>query len=413
MSRKELATLASNSWSNEHPAGGVVLRSGGAGAVRPGEAEVAPLGVGCGYRRVVAVIAAAAVVVIGGLQLLDARTASPVAAPGGRSVLGVGGLGHLTLPTLPEPAGLSPATAAVAPTPPPPEGLVAEPAPAPAPPKQLRQDAAPARQGGTWAVLVGIDDYPGTAYDLKSAVADAAEVDGALGRLGVPGENRLVLRNGQATAGNIRAALDWLVGHAGPDAVAVFFYAGHVRKVGSNQSDTEAMVTADNSTVTDATLAQSLKRLVATRAWIAVAACYGGGFTEVAAPGRVLTAAAPADELAYENQDFGRSYLVEYMVRRAIVQQKAAASVQTAFDYARSNIAKDYPSRAPVQFDWGTAPLDLRPGPPPASSPPPPPPSSKPPAKGGGTPSPGTQPSTPPTTAPQPCSDVGVANWGC
>ena len=249
---------------------------------------------------------------------------------------------------------------------PPPETFDEPAAPAPPPPPALRssQFAGVQPAGGTWAVMIGINDYPGTRYDLHSAVSDALDVNEALARMGVPGNNRLLIRDGQATAGTIRAAADWLRAHAGPDAVAVFFYAGHVRKVGGN---TEAIVGADGRLVSDAEIATILEDMQANRAWIGIAACYGGGFTEVLKPGRVLTAAASANEVAYENEQLGRSYLVEYMVRRAMIQNRASSSVEAAFAWARAELARDYPNRVPVQFDDDPAELDLRPPKPPAA----------------------------------------------
>ena len=233
-----------------------------------------------------------------------------------------------------------------------------------------------APSGGTWAVMIGINNYPGSNHDLRSAVADANDVDEALSRMGVPSDHRLVIRDGQATAGVITMAADWLVAHAGPDAVAVYFYAGHVRKLASS---TEAIIAADGRAVTDATLGEHLRPLRAAHAWIGIAACYGGGFTETLAAGRILTAAAGANSLAYENASFGRSYMVQFMVREAMIDQRAPGSVQDAFVYARAAIAKDHPGREPVQLDRHNGPLSLRPPgsptpparPAPAQSPPP------------------------------------------
>lgn len=329
--------------------------------------------------------------------------AAGAAEPGGGAAISAGGfenLGRLRLPPVEEAAAAA-EDIAVPPSPdpaaerivvPPPDAFAEEPpavAPPPPPVRHRVEGAQPS--SGTWAVIIGVNDYPGGRYDLRSAVADANDVNEALSRLGVVSSRRLLLRDGQATAGAIRSAVEWLVANAGPDAVAVFFYAGHVRKVGSG---TEELVGADGRTITDADLAGQLSRLEARRAWIAIAGCYSGGFTEVMRPGRVLTAAAPADQVAYENPNFGRSYLVEYMVRRAIIQDQASASVQTAFNYAREHIKKDYPNRVPVQFDSAGGPLDLRP---PGSRPSPQPSSSG--GSGGsgaGSGGGGGNPSTPP-----------------
>ena len=289
-------------------------------------------------------------------------------------------------PAPPPPAEAAPAAAAgetvMAP---PPERFEAPPAPAVAPAAQVRpaQFDAPAVSGsgtGTWAVVIGVNDYPGTGSDLRSAVNDADDVDLALAGMGVPAGQRLVLRNGQASAAGIREAVEWLVARAGPDATAVFFYGGHVRKLGVTS---EALVGADGGLVEDRELGGRLSRLPARKAWIAIAACYGGGFTELLAPGRILTGAAAAADLAYESSAFGRSFLVQYMVRRAMIEGRAPDSVQAAFAFAAAELAREHPGREPVQIDLSLAPLDLRPVP--AVATPPPPPLAPPP---------------PPTTAP-------------
>jgi hypothetical protein len=231
-------------------------------------------------------------------------------------------------------------------------------------------------------MIVGIDDYPGTRSDLRSAVADARDVDAALARYGVPGNRRVLVTDGQAGAATIAAGLDWLVAHASVDATVVFFYAGHVRKVGD---DSEAIVGADGRLVGDDEVAERLAGLQARRAWIGIAACYGGGFAEALGPGRILTAAADADSLAYENATYGRSYLVEYMVRRAMIEGAADDSVEQSFAWATDNLRRDHPDRVPFQIDDADGDLVLGvPGPPPAAPPADPPAREPPPANAPG-----------------------------
>lgn len=251
------------------------------------------------------------------------------------------------------------------------------PPPAPrSPPPQL---VSPAATGsGMWAVVVGIDDYPGSAHDLRFARNDAADVEAVLVRQGVAPEHRVHLADGQATAVNIGRALDWLTASAGPDATAVFFYAGHVRKLGST---TEALVGADGKLVTDVEVARRLRPLRAGRAWLVVAGCYGGGFTEALAPGRILTAAAGPNQLAFESTALHRSYLVEYLFRRAMLEGRAASSVEAAFAWAQAALRREHPNRVPVEYDQlaGDLSLALRASSPPPPPPPPPPPTTAPP----------------------------------
>ena len=128
----------------------------------------------------------------------------------------------------------------------------------------------------------------------------------------------------------------------------------------------EAIVGADGDHVLDGDVADILGSLEARSTWLGIAACYGSGFDDALAPGRVVTAAAAEEDLAYENSALGHSYLVEYMVRRAMLQAKAPGSVQEAFAWARGQIARDYPNRQPVIVDRAKGPvvLGVRPGPP-------------------------------------------------
>jgi hypothetical protein len=267
-----------------------------------------------------------------------------------------------------------------------------EPAAAPAAPPAALTAPAMSRQGGVWAVVIGIDDYPGRHSDLRASVADANEVDLALARYGVPGDRRLVLRDTQASSTTISDSLRWLVAHAAPDATVVFFYAGHVRKLSSR---TEAIVAADGNLVTDATMASLLAPLASHKVWIGMASCYGGGFDEVLAPGRILTGAADANSLAYENSSYGHSYLVEYMIKRAMNQGQAPNSIEQSFAWAADALHRDHPNRMPVEID--DLPGDLALGHAPPRATPPPAPTSG----GGGTGSGGSPP------PPDPGSDPG------
>ena len=285
------------------------------------------------------------------------------------------------------------------------------PARAAKPTKALPPAAGP-RDGGVWALMVGIDDYPGSDADLKAGTADAREVDSALAAYGVPGQRRVLLLDHQATADNIRSGLAWLAGRASADATVVFFYSGHVRQVTGDadrdgEATDEAIVASDGAPVYDGEVAGILRNVEARSVWLGIAGCYGSGFDDALAPGRVLTAAAAEPDLAYENSALGHSYLVEYMVHRAMLQGRASGSVQESFSWAQTQIAKDYPNRQPVMVDRSKAPMVLgsrnQPPPPAQSAAEPPAPAAEP------QPSPGGQePTTPPTTPSEPGDEAGA-----
>jgi hypothetical protein len=263
------------------------------------------------------------------------------------------------------------------------------------------EPADPGRPRETWAVMIGINRYPRGDHDLRTAAADARDVDDALAGYGVAPDHRLLLLDREATAANIRGALGWLTARAAPQDTAVVFFAGHAAHVGGarrNAGPEVALIAADDRPLPQSQLAGLLAPLRARSAWLAMAACYGAEFDGLLAPGRLLTAAAGRGQLAYENDDLPHSYLVEYMVQRAMIEGDAARSVEDSFQWARAQIAQHYPGREPTMIDDRAAPLVLgmAPGrPAPAAS-------GAPGSSTGRAPTPGPGPATPP-----PGSDPG------
>lgn len=266
---------------------------------------------------------------------------------------------------------------------PPDDSLAGELAPAVAMPAPFRMSSG--TRSGVLALVVGINNYPGSRSDLRSAVADADTVEAALAGFGVPADNVVVLRDGQARKAQLVEAIRSLVEIAGPDSTVVFAYAGHVRKL---DRDTEAIVAADGGLLTDAELASLLAPSSAKRMWLLMASCYAGGFTEALAPGRILTGAADAHSLAYESQSVNGSYLVHHLVREGWLEGRAGRSVQEAFAYADVRIAQERSQGRPYQIDQAGSPLVLGAGDPAAGRAP--------------RPSSGSQSAPPPQQAPPP-----------
>jgi hypothetical protein len=257
----------------------------------------------------------------------DPATDAPAA------VAGPGGTSTIAGPDPdPEPAAAAP--------PEPPTPPVTEPPPPPTTLPEVDDAVAAADPERLWVVSIGIDDYPGERFDLSAADDDAIAVTDAFANLGVPADHMYELLNGAATVEGVLGAVDWLVEHAGADDTAVFFYAGHVREVGH---DTEVLVTSEGGWIADWFLASRFDDLASDDAWFAIAGCYGGGFIELLGPGRILTAAAPDGELAYESSALGRSYMVEYLFGRAIAQRAVVPTVQAAVAWANERLAADHP----------------------------------------------------------------------
>jgi len=211
--------------------------------------------------------------------------------------------------------------------------------------------------GNVYALVIGINDYPGSAVDLQNAVADADDMVTALVNYDVPTSNIVELVDGDATAGNIVRGMTWLVSTAPPGSTAVFYYSGHARKL---DPVTEAIVGSDGIALTDRYLARRLLPLESRDAWIVISACYGGGFDEMLAPGRILTAAADANSLAYESDTYGRSYLGEFLVRRALIEGRAGGpTVQQAYNWAQASLQRVAPDRTLTEYDASSGPISL------------------------------------------------------
>jgi hypothetical protein len=338
-------------------------RSGGAGAVRPGSANNNREGTGVSGRSAHAPLVALAGALAIPAKLSPNPDRTRVAVGGGQSVFSEPPPSPpLVTPPPPPPPFERPIQApddsAVAP-----ERTGASAAPAPFEASTFRDRTPVARAPASdasrhvFALIIGINDYPGTTADLRGAVPDAEDMSDVLAMYGVPDENVRTLLDGDAGTTAINDGLQWLDTVTQTDSTAVLFYAGHVRKLDDH---TEAVIAADGGVLPDWYLASQLQDLPAHNFWIVMAACYGGGFTELMAPGRMLTAAADADSLAYENESFDRSYLDEYLVHQALLQRLAARpTAQDAFTYAQAALQRDYPNRMLTQLDQTTQAISL------------------------------------------------------
>ena len=216
-----------------------------------------------------------------------------------------------------------------------------------------RIDPVPGRVG----LVIGIDRYP-SAPDLTAAVADAELVDDALRRLGFD-EVRL-LTDGAATRSAILSSLRWLAASSTAGEPVALFYAGHVRR-GSGDGDREtvdeAMLAADGELVFDGEVAEAL-RPARGPMWLAYAACYAAGFSDAASRGRVSTYASAEDRLAFESPELGRSFMVEFMIRRGLFGA-GLSGVEDMYRYASNQMEGRYRRFRPLQDDRFAGPLVL------------------------------------------------------
>jgi len=103
------------------------------------------------------------------------------------------------------------------------------------------------------AVCVGINNYPGTFNDLKGCVNDARDWSTLLQGIGF---DVSLMLDSQATAQNVKDALQGLVDETNAGDIAVFTYSGHGTQVVDRNSDEadpydEAIFLYDHSVIDD------------------------------------------------------------------------------------------------------------------------------------------------------------------
>jgi hypothetical protein len=149
---------------------------------------------------------------------------------------------------------------------------------------------------GRYALLVGIDDYPGTGSDLRGPIEDARIMHRVLvERFGFDPANIVTLNDANATRQNIAQGVAQHLGQAGPDGVAVLFYSGHGTQIGENigltgsldpeprgQGDEAIFVYGaeyESSVILDEELGYLIESIDAGRTLVVVDACFSGEIT--------------------------------------------------------------------------------------------------------------------------------------
>lgn len=140
-----------------------------------------------------------------------------------------------------------------------------------------------------YAVLVGIDDYPGVRSDLGSCVTDTLEMRRVLvEQFGYKDENIVLINDAEATRDHILTAARRHLGQAGPGGSALFYYSGHGTQLDENMGAQdnepdgrdEALYvwgTGDRSTIIlDEEIGAVMAGLRSTRRMVVLDSCHSG-----------------------------------------------------------------------------------------------------------------------------------------
>ena len=139
--------------------------------------------------------------------------------------------------------------------------------------------------GGKYAVLIGMQDYPGVANDLQFPHNDVSDMRSMLiNQAGYDQSNILVLQDSQATRADIQQAITgWLDPLENADSQVAIYYSGH----GSYTMDTAPIDEPDgrdetiyvyDGNITDDTFGTWMDTLESNHIMVALDSCYSGGF---------------------------------------------------------------------------------------------------------------------------------------
>lgn len=158
-------------------------------------------------------------------------------------------------------------------------------------PGTYADDSAPVSQeGGRYALVVGISDYPGTLLDLPLVTQDVLAISTMLiDHFDFAPEDILVLESEQATRQAILDGITGFLGQAGASDLAVFYYSGHGTRTEGNvaigapldpeaDGQDEALVTYDELLVDDE-MAYALQSVAAGRLLVLFDSCHSGDAT--------------------------------------------------------------------------------------------------------------------------------------
>jgi hypothetical protein len=151
-------------------------------------------------------------------------------------------------------------------------------------------------QGRVYGLFAGISDYPGDDSDLNYTAEDATRIRDALVRGGgMRAEDAMTLVDGDATIGNVTAAIRDIGRRMQPEDTFVMFYSGHggqVQRGGPTPTDPDAMdetLTLYDGSLLDDDLAALFDEIDEGTVLLWLDSCFSGGFAKdiVSAPGRM------------------------------------------------------------------------------------------------------------------------------
>lgn len=237
--------------------------------------------------------------------------------------------------------------------------------------------------GDSYAIVIGIADYPGTDLDLKYTDDDANQVATTLiNEYEFDDENITTLidgsstsgdvENGTATFSNIKRAVGNLSDDVHSEDEVVFFFSGHG---GSSDEDpdedgeiTDESIIVHTGTTTkhiwDGQLEEWFSGMDVARITFGFDSCLAGGMDDVASSSRIVVAASNETSSAYEIEDLKNGQFTYYFFEEGMEDGNADSydhidgekdvTVEEAYEYTDENYHPRYKKDGPAiddQFD--------------------------------------------------------------
>jgi len=225
-------------------------------------------------------------------------------------------------------------------------------------------------EGDSYAVVVGISDYPGEANDLNYSDDDAREMrDALIGVYGFSKSNVKLLTDLDATREAILTAIKDISIIAGVNDEIVFFFSGHGAKGFADDGDKErvdesiVVVSNDKESLTyiwDGEIKAAFSGFSTSRIIFIFDTCLSGGMKrDLEETGRVINMATNESGYAYESNLWENGEFSYYFVDMGMIQGKADiydhdndttipessdVTIEEAFDYAKANCSYDKPT---------------------------------------------------------------------
>ncbi len=176
-----------------------------------------------------------------------------------------------------------------------------------------------------WAVLIGINDYPGDNNDLPYSVNEITSFQNTLLHTrNWKQSNIKILTDTNATNSSLINAITWLDENEDSNDVSLIYFAGH----GSRNAEGQEYLMLYDAQITDKGLDTQLDTLEG-KVIVILDSCKSGGFIEELRQNkRVILTACSKNELTYQDYNL-QSGIFGYFLNRTL--EILAKSAETAF----------------------------------------------------------------------------------